>query len=307
VNLDHLDTRLCEELQRDGRASMEELAATVGLSRVAARARVNRLIDSGALQIIGIVHPSAQGLRVAAHLSISVNGSARAAGRAVAVLDSVPLVSVVAGRASLIAEAHATNMTQLRALIHVVTAMEHVAHVETAVYTDRIKDLYAPPGIVAPTELDEVDRTIIEALKLNGRASYAEMARATNFSASAVRGRVNQLTSRGVVRISAVITPGMVGLQHMCGFGLRLQGGTESLSASLIGAMPAVSYLSLTLSRWDAIGTLLAKSQADVVAELDRIRSTPGVDALESWTHLEVIKENHRLTSTRIQDLASLA
>jgi DNA-binding Lrp family transcriptional regulator len=297
MNLDHIDTRLCEELQHDGRASMESLASVVGLSRVAAGARVARLIDSGALRIIGIVHPSALGLRVAAHLSISVSGSARGTGQNIAALDSFPLVSVVAGRAALIAEVYATNMTALRALIRVVTAMENVAHVEAAVYTERIKDLYAPPGIIPPTEIDNVDRQVLEALKMNGRASYAEIARITNFSASAIRGRVNQLTSRGVVRISAVLTPGMVGLQHMCGFGLHLRGGTEYESVSIIEAMESVSYLSLTLSRFDAIGTMLAKSQADVVTVLDRIRSTPGVEGLESWTHLEVVKENHLLTN----------
>ena len=297
MNLDHIDTRLCEELQHDGRASMEKMAGVVGLSRVATRARVTRLIDSGALRIIGIVHPSALGLRVAAHLSVSVSGSARATGEAIAALDSFPLVSVVAGRAALIAEVYATNMTSLRGLIRVVTAMENVVHVEAAVYTERIKDLYAPPGIIPPTKIDSVDHLILGALKMNGRASYAEIARITNFSASAIRGRVNQLTSRGVVRISAVLTPGMVGLQHMCGFGLRLHGGSEYESASIIEAMESVSYLSLTLSRFDAIGTMLAKSQADVVTELDRIRSTPGVEGLESWTHLEVIKENHLLTT----------
>jgi DNA-binding Lrp family transcriptional regulator len=297
MNLDHIDTRLCEELQHDGRASMESLASVVGLSRVAAGARVARLIDSGALRIIGIVHPSALGLRVAAHLSISVSGSARATGQNIAALNSFPLVSVVAGRAALIAEVYATNMTALRALIRVVTAMQNVAHVEAAVYTERIKDLYAPPGVIPPTEIDNVDRQVLEALKMNGRASYAEIARITNFSASAIRGRVNQLTSRGVVRISAVLTPGMVGLQHMCGFGLHLRGGTEYESVSIIEAMESVSYLSLTLSRFDAIGTMLAKSQADVVTELDRIRSTPGVEGLESWTHLEVVKENHLLTT----------
>ena len=151
-------------------------------------------------------------------------------------------MSVVAGRAALIAEVYATNMTSLRGLIRVVTAMENVVHVEAAVYTERIKDLYAPPGIIPPTKIDSVDHLVLEALKMNGRASYAEIARITNFSASAIRGRVNQLTSRGVVRISTVLTPGMVGLQHMCGFCLRLEGGTENESASIIEAMESGSW-----------------------------------------------------------------
>jgi len=295
MNLDRIDNRLYEELQRNGRASMEELAGVVGLSRVAVRARVARLVDGGALLITGIVHPSAQGLRAFAHLSISVVGSARVAGQKVAALDSVPLVSVVLGRAALIAEVHAKNMAELREQIRVVSELDNVAHVETAVYTERIKDLYAPPGIIPPTEIDDVDRQILDALRINGRTSFAEIARTTQFSSSAIRSRVNQLTSRGVVRISTVMAPGMVGLQHLCGFGVRLRGGANTVA--LIESMTSVSYLSLTLSRWDAIGTVLAKSEAEVITELDRIRSIPGVEGLESWSHLEVIKENNQLTA----------
>jgi len=297
MNLDEIDTRLYQELQRNGRVPMEELAGLVGLSRVAVRARVARLIDGGALRVIGIVHPNALGIRSFAHLSISVAGSARAVAQAVAALESVPLVSVVAGRAALIAEAHATSPTALREVILSVRNMENVTHVETVVYTERIKDVYAPPGIISSTEIDQVDRQILDALKSNGRASFAQIARGTNFSASAIRARVNQLTSRGVVRISTVMARDMAGLQHMCGFGVRLRGGSGTVSA--IEAMTSVSYLSLTLSRWEAIGTVLARSEAEVVSELDYIRSIPGVAALESWTHLEVVKENNQLTSLR--------
>ena len=295
MNLDEVDTRLYEALQHDGRASVEELARLVGLSRVAVRARIARLVDGDALLITGIVHPSAQGKRAFAHLTISVNGPARDVGQAVAALDSIPLVSVVAGRAALIAEVHSSNMTSLLELVRTVAVLDNVTHVETAVYTERIKDLYAPPGVIPPTVIDDVDRQILDALRIDGRTSFAQIARQTQYSASAIRTRVHQLTSRGVVRISTVMAPGMVGLQHKCGFGVRLRGAGDPVAALL--EMEAVSYLSLTFSRWHAIGTLLAKSHSQVVTELDRIRSIPGVEVLESWTHLEIIKENDQLTA----------
>ena len=276
---------------------MEELAGVVGLSRVAVRARIGRLIDSGALLVTGIIHPSAQGKRAFAHLSISVRGSARVVAQTVAAMDSVPLVSVVAGRAALIAEVHTSDMSSLRELVDVIAHVNDVTHVETAVYTERVKDLYAPPGVFPPTHISDVDRQILEMLKVDGRVSYAELARRTQYSASAVRARVHHLINQGVVRISTVIAPGMVGLQHMCGFGVRIRGASETVSA--IASVSSVSYLSLTLSRWDGIGTLLAESQRAVVDELDRIRSIRGVTALECWTHLEVVKENDHLTNFR--------
>ena len=170
MNLDDIDTRLFVELQRDGRASMEQLSRSVGLSRVAVRARVLRLIDSGTLRIVGIVHPSIQELRAFAHLSITVSGSASRVGHAIATSEMVPLVSVVTGRAALVAEARATSTAALREEVNVISAMEGVVHVESTLYTERVKDVFAPPTTIAPTEIDDVDRQVLEALKLDGRA-----------------------------------------------------------------------------------------------------------------------------------------
>ncbi|HEV2426827.1 MAG TPA: Lrp/AsnC family transcriptional regulator, partial [Acidimicrobiales bacterium] len=294
VNLDDVDTRLYVELQRDGRASMESLAARMGLSRVATRARVHRLIESGTLRVVGIVHPSTQEIRAFAHLSITVSGSASAVGKVIADSDTVPLVSVVTGRAALVAEARAESTAALRAEVNRIAATPGVVHVESTLYTERVKDIFAPPSTITPTPIDDVDRQIIEVLARDGRASYVDIARQTNFSPSAARARVAHLLSRGVVRITTLLTPGMVGLQHMCGFGLRLR-ADEDGDIAAIAAMDEVSYLSLTLGRYDAIGTLLVKTQAELVAGLDYVRSLPGVEALESWNHLDVIKVDHSL------------
>ncbi|HEY7931684.1 MAG TPA: hypothetical protein VIC81_05420, partial [Acidimicrobiales bacterium] len=114
------------------------------------------------------------------------------------------------------------------------------------------------------------------------------------FSSSAIRARVHRLIDAGVVRISTVLSPSVAGLQYACGFAVRLR--AQSRAVEEIAAMNAVSYLSLTLSRWDAIGTVMAKSQADVVREMDRLRSLEGVKELQTWTHLEILKENNQLT-----------
>lgn len=291
--VDRLDGRLVEELQRDGRAPMEDVAAAIGLSRQATRARYDRLVARGALRVVGVVHPSAQGLHAFAHLSVFVRGSALRAARAIAGLPTVPLVSIVAGRASLIAEVRAPDMAALHALIRTIGSVDGVAHVEAATYTERVKDQSSPALAVATPRLDAVDRALLDILQADGRASYAQLGRRINYSASAARGRVQALVGSGAVRVTAIATPGLVGLSQMCGLGLRLT-RTDAAIAKLLH-LPAVSYLSLAVGRWDAVATLLVASPAEVVAETDRIRGLRGVDSLESWTHLQVVKEDYRL------------
>jgi Lrp/AsnC family leucine-responsive transcriptional regulator len=48
--------------------------------------------------------------------------------------------------------------------------------------------------------LDETDERILRLLEANGRASYEEIGRFVHLSANAVRGRVQALTRRGVIR-----------------------------------------------------------------------------------------------------------
>jgi Lrp/AsnC family leucine-responsive transcriptional regulator len=61
--------------------------------------------------------------------------------------------------------------------------------------------------------LDDVDRTIVQALRADGRATLATLAEASGLSQSAVQARVRKLETRGVITgYRAVVDPEAVGL-----------------------------------------------------------------------------------------------
>ena len=61
--------------------------------------------------------------------------------------------------------------------------------------------------------IDAVDRQLIDLLRNNGRASYAELARQVGLSSPAVHERVGKLEAAGVIRAyRAVLDPEAVGL-----------------------------------------------------------------------------------------------
>lgn len=61
--------------------------------------------------------------------------------------------------------------------------------------------------------MDALDRSIIDALRLNGRATYAELGRQVGLSASAVHERVGKLESSGVITgYHAEVNAALVGL-----------------------------------------------------------------------------------------------
>jgi Lrp/AsnC family transcriptional regulator, leucine-responsive regulatory protein len=61
--------------------------------------------------------------------------------------------------------------------------------------------------------LDDVDRTIVQSLRADGRATLATLAEASGLSQSAVQARVRKLETRGVITgYRAVVDPEAVGL-----------------------------------------------------------------------------------------------
>ena len=77
MSLDDTDRKLIDALQRDGRASYADLAELVGLSPAATRLRVQRLLDAGVVQVVGVTNPLALGYPVMAALGVRVERNVR--------------------------------------------------------------------------------------------------------------------------------------------------------------------------------------------------------------------------------------
>ncbi len=74
TNLDAIDRAIIEQLQADGRVPYTRLGAAVGLSEAAARQRVQRLIDAGVLQVVGVTNPLSVGRRRMAMIGVRSSG-----------------------------------------------------------------------------------------------------------------------------------------------------------------------------------------------------------------------------------------
>jgi Lrp/AsnC family transcriptional regulator for asnA, asnC and gidA len=60
-----LDKRIIEHLQADGRRPFTQIATDLGVSEAAVRARTNRLIERGIVQIVGVADPGKLGFQQA--------------------------------------------------------------------------------------------------------------------------------------------------------------------------------------------------------------------------------------------------
>lgn len=306
MELDEFDLALVEQLRVDGRASYESLGARVGLSRTAARARVQRIFDSGIVRVAAMVHPEFDGIHAFGHVSIAVTGASTAdIAATIAKLPDAPFVSIVSGRYSIITELRSSDLVQLSDAVGSIRAIEGVEYVDTVLYTHLVKEPHIPthgPGNI--DQFDDTDRKLLDLLRQDGRMPYADLADRVGLSRGATRARVIRLLDAGVVAVSGMVNPTAFGMTQMCGFQIHLaDGGAGTLS--VIGQMDAVDFLARTMGRCDAIGTLITRTRAETIASLDEIRALDGVRDVESWTHLELVKEHYdRRAGRMLPDLA---
>jgi Lrp/AsnC family leucine-responsive transcriptional regulator len=89
--------------------------------------------------------------------------------------------------------------------------------------------------------LDATDWRILDALQRNGRAGYAELARAVSMSASAVTERVRRLEEAGVITgYAATVDIGRVGLGILALVRLRYPTGNYRPFHDLLASTPEI-------------------------------------------------------------------
>ena len=99
--------------------------------------------------------------------------------------------------------------------------------------------------------IDAVDRRLIDLLRANGRASYAELARQVGLSSPAVHERVGKLEAAGIITgYHAVVDPPKVGLDVTA-----LVGVIESDSVDDAGVEQALRALPQLEDCWRVAGT----------------------------------------------------
>jgi Lrp/AsnC family transcriptional regulator for asnA, asnC and gidA len=143
ANLDSIDEEIIRQLQSDGRRPYTQLAKSVGLSEAAVRQRVQRLLESGVMQVVAVTDPLSLGLRRQAMVGIRVQGDVREVADALAGLEEVVYVVLTAGSVDLLAEVVVgSDEDLLRLLNDHIRSVPGVVSTETSIYLSLRKQTY---------------------------------------------------------------------------------------------------------------------------------------------------------------------
>jgi Lrp/AsnC family transcriptional regulator for asnA, asnC and gidA len=141
--LDDANRAIIEQLQADGRRSYAAIATAVGLSEAAVRQRVQRLLDSGVMQIVAVTDPLQLGFARQAMVGVRADGDLGEVADKLAALPEVDYVVVTAGSFDLLVEVVCNNDEHLLSLLNnSIRAVPGVRDSETFVYLKLAKQTY---------------------------------------------------------------------------------------------------------------------------------------------------------------------
>ena len=127
---DTTDRAIIERLQRDGRMPVTQIAVEIGLSEGAVRRRLQRLTDSGFMQVVAVTDPVALDNRRVALIGMRISTGTDAAAAWLSGLAEVEYLVATAGRYDVMFEVIVDSDAHLLELISSLRDHRNVAEVE---------------------------------------------------------------------------------------------------------------------------------------------------------------------------------
>jgi DNA-binding Lrp family transcriptional regulator len=144
---------------------------------------------------------------------------------------------------------------------------------------------------MAVDSMTELDLAIFRALQADGRIPFTALADRLSVSEAHVRRRVKALSQQGVIAITAVADPRVLGLESMAWVGLRVgQSEIESVAEVLV-SVPEVDYVVISAGAFNVMAEVACASSDDLYALLLRIRELPGVLSTETFVYLQLLRQ----------------
>jgi Lrp/AsnC family transcriptional regulator for asnA, asnC and gidA len=143
VTPDDISKQIIEQLQEDGRRSYAAIGKAVGLSEAAIRQRVQRLQDTGVIQIVAVTDPLTVGFNREAMIGVRCEGDVEPVAEALSAMAEVSYVVATAGSFDLLVEVVAEDDDQLLEIINKrIRAITQVRSTESFVYLKLHKQTY---------------------------------------------------------------------------------------------------------------------------------------------------------------------
>ena len=143
----------------------------------------------------------------------------------------------------------------------------------------------------AMVELDDIDRTLIDSLVADGRASYAALARRIGMSQAAVKTRVIRLLDSGVIHIVGRIDPRALGYGEFAYCLVDAEGPVAS-AADRLAEMEEAAFVLILAGTRGLFVEFRARDAEHLGAALEAARSDAQVRGIDASSLVSFVKQD---------------
>lgn len=145
------------------------------------------------------------------------------------------------------------------------------------------------------TQMDDLDRLILQTLQQDGRTPFTHIARQAGVSETTVRLRYRALVEAGVIRTVGIVDPHALGFQAPAIVGVTVDPGRLDDVARWIAELPEVSYLVMTLGAFDLVMEVFCRDLSHLTNFLlYQIHQIPGVRSTQTLMIARSYKLSYR-------------
>jgi DNA-binding Lrp family transcriptional regulator len=318
---DLLDTQLLHALQLDGRAPFSTIAEVLGVSDQTIARRYSRLHDARRLRVRGL--SDAQRLRDTrwiVRVQCTPNAAAAAAD-ALARRPDTSWISLTSGGTEIVCVVRTASGEQDNRLLlqtlprnRFVVAMTAHCVLHTffgdpaglinklgSLSKAQVARLRRPPVVDAdgPVSLSAVDRKLLALLEHDGRATFAELAAATDASQTTVRRRLAELRANGTLYFDVDFDQALLDLHVRAMVWLSVAPSQLAAVGEALSGHPETAYVAATTGASNLYASVVCADTAALYTYLTtRIARLTGIERIETVPIVRSVKRSGLLGPT---------
>lgn len=148
------------------------------------------------------------------------------------------------------------------------------------------------PSVDITAYMDQISLEALSILRVDGRASFSEIARQLGTNRNLVATRVNALLESGEYSVVAALHPKLLGLRALCNLGVRVFGPVEPV-LSQVTEFDQVVFASRTAGSCQFVAELHCKDETELNELIGKIRSAPGVIELRINNYQRIVRSTY--------------
>ncbi|GAB2610892.1 Lrp/AsnC family transcriptional regulator [Kribbella endophytica] len=308
--LDELDRGVLHALRIDGRAPYSRIGAVLGVSTQTVARRFRRLVSEAGLRVVGLADPHRAGQAQWLARLTAAPQAAQDLARALARRDDTSWVRLASGGTEIVAVINTKPDAGNTLLLHDIPRTAGITGVSAhyllhmyrggptawpahtkALTLDQQQQLAVDDPSAQAAGVGPADRELLAVLGRDGRASYAELAVATGWSAATVARRVGELQASGAIYFDVDLDPVQFGVTTGALLWMSVAPAHLDKVAGALAEHEELAFVAATTGRTNLAAHALSPGPDALHRYLtQRLAAFPEITTLESAPVLRTVK-----------------